>query len=184
DQRVDMESALQDARNQTWISLPVGAQITALEMASRGQADFEAAIQDLRTEIAIAIAGAFLQMLEGQQSGAAGSSQVHKSTAELYQWMLATQLGQVITDEIVPDLVDLNFEDAEYPKVELGSVNDAQLIASAQVDAILNQQLNIPLSIEEMYTKYQRSRPKNAEDALLGPLDRQAIQQQQAMEQQ
>src|SRR6516225_1819656 len=72
DQRADLEASLEDLRNQTWISLPVGCQVEALELSTRGQSDFAAAIQDLRMEIALAIAGAFLQILEGQQAGVAG----------------------------------------------------------------------------------------------------------------
>jgi hypothetical protein len=80
DQRADLESSLEDLRNQTWISLPVGCQVEALELSTRGQSDFAAAIQDLRTDIAIAISGAFLQMLEGQQAGVAADMEIDISS--------------------------------------------------------------------------------------------------------
>lgn len=168
DQKDALEADLPLLRSQSWITVPEGVAIEALELATRGPSDFEAAIKDLNEEIVVGITGAVLQMLQGQVTDGRGSSETHRSTAELLQWMLAAELGHVINDQIVPDLVDVNFDGAGYPKVTFGGVNDSSMTASVQIDQFL-WQAGVPLSKEELYERYGRQRPVDDEDTLLMP---------------
>ncbi len=165
-QRVELEAKLPLLRSQSWINLPEGAKVEALDIASRSQADFASAIADLNEEIVIGITGAFLQMLGGQVTDGRGDSKVHRGNAELLQWELAAAVGDIVTDQIVPDLVDPNFEGAERPIVTFGGVNDNEMAASITIDqGLLNMQ--VPLSKAEVYQRYGRQEPTDDDDKLM-----------------
>lgn len=169
DHKAELETALPEMRSQAWITIPQGAQIEAMSLAATsGESEFAAAIRDLREDLVLGIAGAVLQMLQGQVSDGRGNSQVHKSTAELLQWFLAAEVGDVLTDQVAPDLVSLNFQGADYPKVTLGGVNDSTLMATIQVDDLLLK-MGLPLSREEVYLKTGRSKPTDEADTLAPP---------------
>src|SRR5205085_1682338 len=71
-QRPVMEAAGKNAQALGYVVVPDGSDITALDMAARGTSDYAAAVKDLQQEIFLAIAGAFLQSLEGQTKDGAG----------------------------------------------------------------------------------------------------------------
>ena len=173
----DLETALEKARSQSWIALPVGAQIEALQLATQSNDQFQNAITQLNEQIVLSITGAVLQMLQGQVADARGSSSVHKTTSELLQWELAAELADIIKDQLVPDLVDLNFEGADYPTVNLGGVNDADMVASLQIDVGLLNNLSLPLDREDVYKRYGRKKPLQLEDAILPAQMAQVVQQ-------
>jgi hypothetical protein len=178
DRRADLEQSLETARSQTWMSLPIGCQVKALDIAGRGPSDFENAIASLKEDIAIAISGAFLQMLAGDIPNGAGNSQVHKSTSELLQWELASKCGDLLTDQVAPDLIAKNFSEADIPKVTFGGTNDANLLPSVQIDSALSQTLGLDLSLEELYKRYARQKPRTPQDTLQSPINYQKQQQQ------
>lgn len=167
-QRETLEDAMEDARAQTWISLPEGAQLEAIELATRGQSDFAAAIKDLREEMLLAINGAYLQALEGSVGNAAGNSTVHRGTTELIEWFLAAEVADVLNDQAVPDLVDLNYANADYPTVSLGAINLEELKAELAIDEGL-QRMGLPLSRKQVYKRYGRDMPIDEADALKPP---------------
>lgn len=161
-----MEETLKQARSQYWAAIPEGSKVEALTLASRGTTDFEAAIKDLKEEVVLSIAGAVLQMLQGQVADGRGSSAVHRGTAELLQWMVAADTAVTLNDQVVPELTSWNVPGADYPIASLGGVDDSAMLTSANLDNTLLNQLKLPLSKEEMYKKYGRQRPLDAEDTL------------------
>ena len=77
----------------------------------------------------LGISGAVLQMLQGQVADGRGSSAVHRSTAELLQWMIAA--GNL------PPLPDLNSSSAGFaPKLsnETKLNSDKSPVGSAAPD--------------------------------------------------
>lgn len=188
-QRGAMEAALEKAKWSNWISAPREAQVQAIDIAGRSQQEFQAAVQDLREDIFMAIQCALLQALTGGAGIIRGSSEIHKDTSDLVKWFLAESLKAVLNDYengLIADLVTRNFVDASYPKAVFGGVDDRELIETAQVDNMLHQVLD--LSKEEMYEKYGRQPPKNEEDTIPSiatvqsiQMQMQQIQQEQAM---
>lgn len=160
-----LDTALKNARGQNWISLPSTAQIEAMEMATRSQPDFDAAITRLREDIFIGITGALLQSLTSEAGSQRGASSVHKSTTELLQWWLATCLADIYNEQLVPDLVSLNYQDADCPSVSLGAINTADLIQELALDEGL-QRLGMQLSKKEAYLRYSRAMPSSPDDTL------------------
>ncbi len=164
DIRAALETALAKARASTWLTIPTGALVTATEMSARGTADYESALQDCDREILIGIMGSYLSILEGKTTGARAMGEVHQDTAELFQWMLAADLGDLYTEQAA-ELVRLNFAEPAPPTVTLEAISEADLLARSQVDLNL-QQLGLKLSKKEAYKAYARTEPEDDEDTL------------------
>lgn len=164
----DLEAMLEQARSQTWLTVPEGVQVEAMELSQRGHSDFRDAILDLRHEVMLGITGAFLQALEGTQTGARSIGEVHESSAELLVWWLAESVAAALQQQIAPDLVAMNFAGAACPEIGLGGVNDASLLASVQVDAGLLD-MGLALSKKERYKYYGRQEPEDEGDVLVRP---------------
>lgn len=163
-----LESALEQAKARTWLTIPEGAKVEALDLANRGPADYRDAIKDMQHEIMLGITGAILQAMEGNVTGARSIGEVHKSSAELIVWYLADLACDTANWQLVPDLVDLNFAGAGRPLIGLGGVNDADLEPSLKVDMGL-QQMGLALSRKEVYQRYNRQLPEDDGDRLEPP---------------
>lgn len=172
EQRPTLEAAIENLRSLGWISLPAGAQIEAMELATRAQPEFTEAIQDLRQEMFLAISGAVLQSLQGTTSDGRGNSDTHQDNADLLPWFLGAELGDALSDQMVPDLIDMNFVEAGYPRITFGATSDSGLADSLKIDQGL-QQMGLPLSRKEMYDKYKRQKPIDDADALSPPQSQQ-----------
>lgn len=166
DQKGTLELAMKASRNATWIAVPKGVELKAIDIATRGSADYAAAIRDLDHEIFVGIAGAFLQSGEGSTTGSYGMGKVHKSTAELFVWYLAQSLAGDINGQIIPYLCDLNFFDPQpYPQVVFGGINDEEMAQSIVIDQGLYN-VGFPLSVEDMALRYGRRMAKDDSDRL------------------
>jgi hypothetical protein len=160
-----VEAALAQFKGNTYLTLPEGARVEALQIAMRGEAEFQQAVKDYNEEIA----GAFLQMLTSQGGGGdmRGDSQTQKGTAQLFVWYLAELLAtRAITQQMIPDVIDPNFADVDYPTATLGSVDDSELKASADLDDVLVNRLSMPLSMSERAEYYGRQLATDPNDAI------------------
>lgn len=166
--RPSLEEQLALARSQSWMTIPEGAQVEAMQLATSAPADFQQAISDLRQEMFLAIVGAFLQSLEGSTPSGRGNSETHKSTTELLSWMLAEEFGDLLNDQLLPDLVDANFAGADYPTAALGAVDTGELLQELQLDQGL-QAIGVELSKADVHERYHRVMPTDANDVLKPP---------------
>jgi len=166
EQKSQLEASLAAAKASTWISIPEGAKVEAIDLAQRGTADFKAAIDDLKHEVFLGISGAILQALEGSTTEGRGNSQIHKSTADVRKWHLKACVESVVNTQILPDATDLNFAGVEYPQMSLGGVDDSELQSSLAVDVGLHRDLGLPLSNKDLYRRYGRPEPLSPEDTL------------------
>lgn len=164
--RPKLREALKAARANGWIMLGPGDDVEVVDLASRGTSDFQAAIEDLRKEVAISIQGAFLTMLEGSAPGVRGNSGVQKETTEIFVELLVAQLMAVINTQLVPDLVIPNYgPEIAYPTVSLSAVDPTEVVAELAIDEAM-QRLGLELSKEEVYDRAGRSPPKDPADVL------------------
>lgn len=164
-QKSSLEEALENARGATWISIPEGAIVQAIELAQKSTGDFQQAIQDLYHECALSIAGAWLQSLEGSVQDGRGDTKVHQGTADLRNWHISAKVAEIINKQCVPDWIDMNFVGAAYPVGRLGMVDDKAAAASLVVDQGLLS-MGLDLSKDELYDRYSRSQPTTDEDRL------------------
>jgi hypothetical protein len=163
-----LEKALRLAKSQYWLAVPEGARVEALNIAGSSQAEFKSAIEDLKHDIFLGIAGAILQALEGAQDSERGNSQVHRSTADLFIWYLSSCVESLLNDRddgLIKDLVDLNFVVADYPQAKLSAVDVNELIQEIQIDTGLSA-LGLDLSKDELYERYSRTPPEDPDDVL------------------
>jgi Protein of unknown function (DUF935) len=167
-QRPALEEALQDAGSHNYVIAPEGVLIEALELAGSSESDFKSAIADLNEEIAIGVAGSYLQQFTSQQSDPRGSSVVQRSTAETFEWAAGLEVASVLTHQALPPLIRANFAGVAPGYVTLGAVNEADLGVMAENDLKL-QQLGLALSRKDAYTRYARVQPADESDALAPP---------------
>lgn len=163
----DLRLSLEEAKGQNFVTVPDTVIIEAVDLSVKGTADFRDAILDLQHEVMLGITGAFLQAMEGVKTGARSIGEVHQSTAELLIWHLSKSLSDILQEQLVPDLIDFNFVPGTgYPSLELGGINDADLLVSTQVDEAL-QRMGLPLSQKDAYKRYRRPQPLDEADVLM-----------------
>ena len=161
-----LEGILERARSNTWAAVPDGVKLEALNLAQAGESDYKSFIDDCKKDILVAITGAYLQVLEGQVSDGRGSASVSaKSVAELYQWILASQVQDVFNKQIFPSLTDLNYPGCGYPKLTLGSVSEQEL-AAVLANHAAAQQLGLKLSKKQTYSRTSFEPPSGPDDEL------------------
>jgi DNA topoisomerase IB/2'-5' RNA ligase len=162
-----VEDAIQHVRALGWMVVPQGTTIRAIEMSTRGESEFQAMIDDLRKEIYLCIVGSYLQAIEGDTVGGAGNSETHRSTFELFQWYLCEFLAEQINDQLIPDLVGLNFSGVEPPRVSFAGVTDGDLLQSASVYQAIKT-LGLDLSKKKLREKFQIDAPVDEADTIKG----------------
>lgn len=163
-----LEAALAAAKSRTWITIPEGVKVDCLSLATRGEAEFAQAIRDFKEDIALAISGAFLQMLTSNAGGGGdirGGSGTQQTTSELFVWRLAAELCAIIDRQITPDLVDMNYAGADYPTTSLGGVNYGELQRSIVVDEAA-QRMGFKLSRKAFAKKYALQQADSPEDEM------------------
>jgi hypothetical protein len=165
-QKDQLEAGLEAAKAATWISIPQGARVEAMDLAMRGTADFESAIRDLQKEAFVGINGAMLQAMESGQSGSRGSSAIHKDTADIRKWHVRACTESVLNSQVLPDATDLNFAGVACPQASLGGIDDAELKESLAIDTGLSKDLRLDLSKKDLYKRYGRPEPLDDADRL------------------
>jgi hypothetical protein len=165
EQQAALEIALEAARSNTWLAVPNGVIIDAIEMSMRGTADFESCLKDCDREMLIGTMGSYLQILEGQTQEGRGDTSIHKEMGELLQWQLSATLGDVVSEQMVAPWVKLNYHDVPPPTVTWGAINEAALKGRAALDQAL-QAIGLELSRKEAYRYYARQRPSDPSDVL------------------
>ncbi len=163
----EMKEAMSQARSGGfWVGSPQD-EVEAIELSMKGTGEFLDALKDLREEIATGISGAFLHMMNGDGgSGQRGNSAVQQDTVDLFIWLLAVKVAACINEQLVPDLVDLNFgSGCGLPVVSLEAPNPEHIVAELQIDEMLHA-MNVPLSVSELYERSGRRPPKDPADTL------------------
>lgn len=168
DQKAALEVALEEARGGTWLTVPPGVTATAVELATRGTADYQAAIDNCDRNMLIAINGSYLQVLEGQVADGRGDTSIHKETSELQEWMLAAEMGDVASKQLVPPLYAVNYPDVAPPIVTWGAIDEASIAAWLN-NNLLIQQLGGNISSKQVYNYTGRQEPSDEADTLQPP---------------
>lgn len=167
--RTKREIAKATARS--WIVHPTSVKIQAMQLASAAPATFTDTIRDLKEDVALSIAGAFLQMLTANAGGTniRGNSNTQRGTAELFVWALAAELCNIIDTQLTPQLIDENYapgDDADYPTCSLGGINYADLKSGIEIEQIA-QNMGQKLSRKAHAKKYGLQLAATPEDALV-----------------
>jgi len=118
-ERTRLLGILNTIQNETGIVIPDDVTIEAIDISTRGEADYRSAIHDLRKEILVSVLGSFLTTEEGDRTGARAMGVVHQETAQVFVRFLARLLANTINEQLVRPLVELNFADAQMPQLRM-----------------------------------------------------------------
>lgn len=147
--------------------IPKEAEVTAVEMSTRSQSDFEAFLNYLDRQIMTGLTGASLQAMQGAENSQRGSSVVHRSIAELKPRRHADGVLEIIKTQILPEIVEWNYgPDVEVPTPLFRGLDDEDLLQRAQIDQIL-QQMGFDHSVQGMEAAYNRQQALSDEDKLI-----------------
>lgn len=158
-------AAIQRARSMGYILLPDNVDLEAMQIATRGESEYQEAIEDNRKEVFLAQTGSYLFAMEGDTSDGAGNSETHKSTLDLSVWYLTSIAEELLNDQIIPWLVQLNCYNAALPRSSLGGVDDSDLKPTLEKYTGLYN-LGLPLDVDEMYEVFNVAPPSSPEKAL------------------
>jgi hypothetical protein len=162
--KTSVEEAMEGMASRKWLSVPDGVVVEALQMATRGEAEFSAAIRDYTDQIVLSIRGATLQMLVANAGGdLRGDSKTQLSESELFVWYLQKLITGVYNQWLIPLQTEANFADADYPTATLGSVNDGDMEASMRIDTALAQ-IGFKHSRGALAKRYSRQWSSGPED--------------------
>lgn len=165
DDKATLEAALAAAKTSTWMSVPEGVKIQALNMAGQGEGDFKSFCDDKQKGMLIAILGAYLQVLEGSTPDGRGNATVSKSVTELLIWLLAATAQRVITQQIFRDLISWNYAGVECPQLVLGGVSE-QEVQAILANLAAAQQIGMKLSASDASRRTSFQAPSGPDDEL------------------
>lgn len=162
-----LSAKLAKLRALSWLAVPEDIQVEAIELSQRSGQEWRDCILDLRQEVVIGIQLGFQHILEGSQTGARASAQVHVGQSELAVWYTSESVGTVLSKQVIPDITDLNYAGAGYPLATLEGIDDDDLTASLAIDNGLHA-MGVDLDKDELYERYGRARPTKPENVLKG----------------
>jgi hypothetical protein len=134
EQKAALEEELEHFRGSTWLTIPEGVLVEAIQVATRGESEYQAAVEYYDKQMLIAVTGAYLQVLEGQVPDGRGNTQVSKSVTDIKLWRLTADVQRVINEQLVRPFCRLNYSGIPPPKVVLGAVSTDDILKELQVD--------------------------------------------------
>ena len=162
---------LVEARAEKVIVTPMGTKINVVDLATTGTAEFKLAIEDFDKDIVISMHGSFLHMLEGNNGpDARGNSSIADKVSKGFQWLLAIYLETAIRNGFARPLMKYNFgENRPVPYAKFEAISPEEVLQNLQIDAMLLNQLQLPLSRKQLYRNTNRQEPEDPNDALQPP---------------
>jgi phage gp29-like protein len=123
--------ALQSLQQETVMTHGEGTIVELLESSGKTTTDFNTALDYYGKQIVKAILGQTLATEQGSKAGSYAQAKVHKDTLETYIRKLKRSLEETMNEQVIRDLIDLNFADRVYPNFAL-SLNDTDVVQLSQ----------------------------------------------------
>jgi hypothetical protein len=136
DDKPALDERLKAAKTATWMSVPEGVRVEAVQLSTASEPDYRSFEESLRDEIVTAIAFATLQIIQGNVPDARGDSKTQKSMYDLGPWLLMTLVSEAVNKQLFPKLVDYNYPypaGGAYPKLTFGAASNQELLELIQV---------------------------------------------------
>jgi phage gp29-like protein len=160
------QSLLTLMENSIGIAVPADLQVELIEMAVAPDAVFENMLERCDKEIVIGLEGAVLQMLEGSNTGAFRATETHRKQAAPWTLVFGLFLEAAIQDELVADLVRLNFAGADPPDFYFRWAREDLTVFSEVLERVQRMGLRIPAWF--LYEQFDVPQPE-PEDEVLEP---------------
>jgi hypothetical protein len=169
-QKQSVDRALGLAKSRTWVSLPEGTRVEAINAAGSASDVYESAKRDYKHDIFLGIQAASLPNLEGTVSDGRGNTEVQQSNADLFKGYLSAKLCDVLNNRktgLIRDVTNLNYVTARYPKATLSSVDDAAVDTKLK-NYFIGWEMGLDLSKEEIREVCNWKAPVDNNDCLSG----------------
>jgi len=135
-QQPGLNAALRKAKSLSFLTVPKGCMVEAIELAGGSADEFKNCIQDLREEILMGITGAFMHQMGAGQNVKRGSSEKAESVSDLFKWFLAEEVCGLLNNEdtgVIKEMVDLNHVVSEYPTASLDAISWEEMLQFANI---------------------------------------------------
>ncbi|AWM38145.1 hypothetical protein GobsT_37570 [Gemmata obscuriglobus] len=136
DDKPALEDALRKAKSATWIAVPEGVRIEAINLSAASEPDYKSFAESKRDEVVSGITFATLQSLVSAAPELRGDSKVQKSIADLVPWLLMALVTDAVNKQLAPKFVDFNYPypaGGAYPKLTFGAASNQELLELLQV---------------------------------------------------
>lgn len=130
------------------IRVPKGFEADFMEAVRRGDVNYDNFIERCNKEISKVVLGATLTTEEGKRGqGSYALGQGHTAIMEDYIIFDAAMTSQAINEQLIRQLVDLNYSTTEYPRFEWLGVNIGSLISFSQsIGTLVDKGFKVPVS--------------------------------------
>jgi phage gp29-like protein len=122
------------ANEEAFASVPVGWDVSMLDMKANSTKDVIPSIQYHDRQIVRSVLAQFLELGASEGSGSRALSEDHSRLFILSLEAVAKQLQAAIQDQLIKQLVDLNFSDLPngYPELTFSKISDDNILTMAQ----------------------------------------------------
>lgn len=176
-----LEVVMQTLRAGGWAVIDKDDEIETLNLATGAALNgFADIVRNKREDIFYATRGAALPFLEGNgKSGSHGDTDTEQESSDASERMKAHQLADVINHQLIPWLVTPNFnlDESEMPWVKFGAGIDVKRTAAIVDMAGKAKQLGKPIPATWFAELSNIPDPRNADDILETPQEKQARMQ-------
>jgi hypothetical protein len=185
DEEAAAEQALRQwrANEESYIKLPEGWVLDKLDMSGQSVSEFRPAIEHFETNILLSVLGQFLMLGSGSGSGSRAVSEDHSKLFKLSEEAANRTFMDPIQEDLIKQLVDLNFSDLPngYPKLKSARVQDDDVtsLASAMnsltsaghlstnldTEQYVRKSMHLPELNEEQQAEYEKQQKLKKEAA-------------------
>lgn len=112
------------ASDESYIEHPEGWVVQFMDMNATSMKDAEPSINHHDRQITKNVLAQFLEIGASGSSGTRSTSEDHSQLFELAQQIVANKIVYVLQNKVVRALVDLNYNNVEYPTLRVGKIGD------------------------------------------------------------
>lgn len=167
----DMTAAENAARNlraneEAFIKEPEGWELEFMDMKAGSLKDTEPSIGHHNRQIPVSVLAGFMDLGATTGSGSRALGETQLKVFEYSVKSIADYIADTVNRYIIKDLVDLNYNVTEYPKLVAGEVSGESLkeLASALKD-LIGAGVIVPTEEDEAYLRGIMSLPERPEDS-------------------
>lgn len=154
------------ASEYAYMLLPPGYKASMMNMGAGSTRDPHASIQHHNREILKSVLAQFLELGADRGSGSRAVSEDHRNLFMKAMETIANNIIDEINKNLIPELVDLNFNDIEeYPKLSYSGISDEDVKAIADAYSTLTSSKAVtPTEDDEQYFRALLGLPERKND--------------------
>jgi len=167
EQKKTLHEAIDAIHSETGVVIPDSMAVELLEASRSGNVTYESLCEYMDKQISKAVLG---QNLTTEVSGGSlAAAKTHDDVRMEIKDADAGMLAECLNRSLIPWLVDYNFAGvSQYPTIRFITEKEETLKDLAERDAMLVNEVGLPLGLDYFYEKYNLPRPKAGEAVAMG----------------